>query len=195
VVEVRWEIRWAGFGGQGVIRAGEILGRAAIKQGFDASMRPMYGPEKTGGWSRADVVISDEPIIFPLIVHPDIIVAMSQDGMNRDGRSLKKGGLLLVDDEIVKGLVECNPSKIYGVRATSIADSLGRRIVANIVMLGAFVKAFGIVDPDILLETIIETFPKAAELNRKAFKLGMENVREVALKHITSARLAESREV
>lgn len=192
---MRWDIRWAGFGGQGVIRAGEILGRAAVKQGYDASMRPMYGPEKTGGWSRADVVISEEPIIFPLIVSPNILVTMSMDGMIRDGRSLREGGMLLADDELVYGLVGCNPSKIYGVRATSLADNLGRRIVANIVMLGAFVKAFGIVDPRILLDTIIETFPRAAELNTKAFHLGMENVREVELHQVTRVKVAESREV
>jgi len=180
VVEVRWDIRWAGFGGQGVIRAGEILGRAAIKQGLDSAMRPMYGPEKTGGWSRADVVISDQPIIFPLIVKPDILVTMSQDGMNRDGPSLKKDGLLLIDGELVKD-IKCYPSKIYSVNATGIADSLGRRIVANIVMLGAFVKAFGIVNPENILQTIIETFPRAAELNKTAFKLGMENVEEVKI--------------
>ncbi len=192
---MRWDIRWAGFGGQGVIRAGEILGRAAVKQGYDSSMRPMYGPEKTGGWSRADVVISDEPIVFPLIVRPDILVVMSMDGMIRDGHSLKEGGLLLVDDELVNGLVRCNPSKIYGVRATNIADSLGRRIVANIVMLGAFAKAVGIVDPQKLLETIIETFPKAADLNRKAFQLGMENVREVELQPIKPVKVAGTHEV
>ncbi|MEM1583483.1 MAG: 2-oxoacid:acceptor oxidoreductase family protein [Nitrososphaerota archaeon] len=180
MVKVRWDIRWAGFGGQGVIRAGEILGRAAVKQGLDSAMRPMYGPEKTGGWSRADVVISDEQIIFPLIVNPDILVAMSQDGMNRDGSSLKKDGLLLIDGELVKD-VKCYPKKIYSVEATKIADSLGRRIVANIVMLGAFSKAFGIVSEDILLQTIIETFPKAVELNKTAFKLGKENVREVEI--------------
>lgn len=177
---MRWDIRWAGFGGQGVIRAGEILGRAAVKQGLDSAMRPMYGPEKTGGWSRADVVISDQPLVFPLIVRPDILVAMSQDGMNRDGPSLKKDGLILIDGELVKD-IKCYPSKIYSVNATSIADNLGRRIVANIVMLGAFVKAFGIVKEDILLQTIIEAFPKAVELNKTAFKLGMENVREVKM--------------
>ncbi|MCS7126370.1 MAG: 2-oxoacid:acceptor oxidoreductase family protein [Aigarchaeota archaeon] len=175
---MRWDIRWAGFGGQGVIRAGEILGRAAVKQGLDSAMRPMYGPEKTGGWSRADVVISDEPIIFPLIVKPDILIAMSQDGMNRDGASLRKGGFLLIDGELVKE-IKSSPSKIYSVEATSIADSLGRRIVANIVMLGAFAKAFNIVDPEILLQTIVESFPRAVELNKTAFRLGMEKVEEV----------------
>lgn len=175
---MRWDIRWAGFGGQGVIRAGEILGRAAVKQGLDSAMRPMYGPEKTGGWSRADVVISDQPIIFPLIVKPDILVAMSQDGMDRDGSSLKRGGIVLIDGELVKD-IKCYPSRIYSVNATGIADRLGRRIVANIVMLGAFTEAFGIVNEDILLQTIVETFPKAAELNKTAFKLGIENVGEV----------------
>ncbi|MEN2974141.1 MAG: 2-oxoacid:acceptor oxidoreductase family protein [Candidatus Caldarchaeales archaeon] len=178
MVKVRWDIRWAGFGGQGVIRAGELLGRAAVRQGLDSAMRPMYGPEKTGGWSRADVVISDQPIIFPLIVRPDILVAMSQDGMNRDGASLRKDGYLLIDGELVKD-IRCHPSKIYSVEATSIADNLGRRIMANIVMLGAFTKAFKIVDREILLKTIMETFPKAAELNKKAFQLGEENLKEV----------------
>lgn len=175
---MRWEIRWAGFGGQGIVRAGQILGKAAVKQGFDAVMRPTYGPEKTGGWSRSDVVISEEPIVFPLVVRPDILVAMSQDGMNRDGASLKEGGKLLIDGELVKE-IKAPAREIYAVNATSIADSLGRRIVANIVMLGAFVKVFGIVDPNMLIETVVETFPKAAELNRKAFELGMKSVEEV----------------
>lgn len=177
---MKWSIRWTGFGGQGIIRAGEILGRAAVKQGLDVCMKPMYGPEKVGGWSRADVVISNEPIIFPLIIKPDILVAMSQDGMDRDGPSLKDGGLLLIDSGLIKE-VNCSPSRIYGVNATDIADSIGRRIVANIVMLGAFAKAFEIIDPNVLLETILKTFPKAAELNEKAFKLGMENVKEIKI--------------
>ena len=175
---MRIEVRLTGFGGQGIIRAGRILGEAAVKQGYDAAMRPTYGPEKTGGWSRSDVIISDKPIVFPLTTQPDILVAMSQEGIDRDGWSLRDGGTALVDGDLVKK-VSAPAGKLYSVKATEIADRLGKRIVANIVMLGALSKILDLIDSNILLEVIVKTFPKAADLNKKAFSLGQENLREV----------------
>lgn len=175
---MRWEIRWAGFGGQGVIKAGEIIGKAAIKQGFECVMRPMYGPEKTGGWSKADVIISDEPIAFPLVIKPDILVAMSQDGMDREGPNLKRNGLLLIDGSLVRE-IRCLPGKAYTVEATYLAESLGARIVTNIIMLGAFSKIFDLLDENMIRQAIKETFSRNVEINMAAFELGRQKVEEL----------------
>ncbi|MEM2909924.1 MAG: 2-oxoacid:acceptor oxidoreductase family protein [Nitrososphaerota archaeon] len=175
---VRWDISLFGFGGQGIIRGGQILGEAAVlEEGKDAALSIAYGPEQVGGWSRADVVISDEQIDFPLVVKPDVLIVMSQEGLDRswkEGRIPRKQLIYdsgLVDVSTVKGI------KMVGLPATKIAEQLGRRIIANIVVLGAFSEVTGIVKHESLLKVIRRRFPKAIELNEKAFMEGVRHAR------------------
>lgn len=177
---VRWDISLFGSGGQGIIRGGQILGEAAVlEEGKDAVLTIAYGPEQIGGWSRADVVISDEPIDFPLIIKPDILIVMSQEGLDRsweEGRAPKK--LLIYDSELVD-VSEVKGTKMVGLPATKMAEQLGRRILANVVMLGAFSEITGIVKQESLLKVIRRKFPKALELNERAFTEGARYVKEI----------------
>jgi 2-oxoglutarate ferredoxin oxidoreductase subunit gamma len=175
---VRWDISLFGFGGQGIIRGGQILGEAAVLEGKDAALTVAYGPEQIGGWSRADVVISDEPIDFPLITKPDVLIVMSQEGLDRsfnEGRAPKK--LLIYDS----GLVDVSKVKginMVGLPATKVAEQLGRRLVANVMMLGAFSEITNIVKHESLLNVIKKTFPKAVELNERIFMEGVRYAKE-----------------
>ncbi|MEM0089753.1 MAG: 2-oxoacid:acceptor oxidoreductase family protein [Nitrososphaerota archaeon] len=178
---VRWDISLFGSGGQGIIRGGQILSEAAVlEEGKDATLTIAYGPEQVGGWSRADVVISDEPIDFPLVTKPDVLVAMSQEGLDRswkEGRVPKK--LLIYDSELVN-VSKIGGIKMVGLPATKIAEQLGRRVIANIVMLGALSEVTDIVRRESLLNVIRRKFPKALELNERAFMEGVKHAKEGA---------------
>lgn len=173
----RREIRLWGLGGQGIITAGHIIGQAALLfDKKDAIMTEDYSPYITGGWSKADVVVSDEPIDYPLILKPDVLVAMSQEAFDLGWKKLKENGLIVIEKDMV------NPEKSEGVRvvkvpAVALAEGLGRKVVANIAMLGAVTTLSNIVSPDAVKEAIKRRFPKAAELNMKAFQQGADSVK------------------
>jgi len=175
---VRWDISLFGFGGQGIIRGGQILGEAAVLEGKDAALTVAYGPEQIGGWSRADVVISDEPIDFPLITKPDILIVMSQEGLDRslnEGRMPKK--LLIYDNELVD-VSKVSGIKMVGLPATKVAEQLGSRLVANVMILGAFSEITKIVKRESMLNVIRRKFPRALELNERAFMEGVRYAKE-----------------
>jgi len=131
------EIRFSGFGGQGVILAGYVLGKAAtIYDGREAVFTQNYGPASRGGACRADVVVSDEPVDYPKVTDPDVMVVMSQEAYATYAAQRSSDCLLLIDEDLVtanngEGRIRCIP-------ATRIAEGLGRRIVANMVMLASW---------------------------------------------------------
>ncbi|MBE0408317.1 MAG: 2-oxoacid:acceptor oxidoreductase family protein [Anaerolineales bacterium] len=170
---MRKEIRISGFGGQGVVLVGYILGKAlAIYAKYEAVMTQAYGPEARGGASSANIVISDEPIDYPFVLNPDILVALSQEGYNRFRPTIRKNGLILIDDGLVKPIEN---DDIYGIPATRIAEELGRRVVTNVVMLGFMTALIGLV-PRESVEKAIESSirKKLVPLNLNAFESGYE---------------------
>ncbi len=172
----RKEILIAGFGGQGIILAGVILGRAiALYEGRNAIQIQSYGPEARGGACRSEVVISDEEIDYPMVTKPDVFVAMSQEAFDRYMGRLKPEGTLIVDSSIVRFDEGKIPPRAYLVPATLAADGLGRRIVANVVMLGAFGGLTGLVSKRALERSLRDTAPKGTEeLNLRALAKGFE---------------------
>jgi len=133
---MRTEIRISGYGGQGVVLAGYILGKAiALHSGLEAVMTQSYGPEARGGASSANVVISDEPVDYPFVLHPDILVALSQEAYTRFRPTAKPEARVFIDQDLVIPFGNDQP---YSIPATRLAEQLGRRIVANMVMLGFF---------------------------------------------------------
>jgi 2-oxoglutarate ferredoxin oxidoreductase subunit gamma len=168
----RKEIRLQGSGGQGIITAGHLIGEAAsLHDQKHAIMTEDYSPYVTGGWSRADVIISDEDIDYPLISSPDILVAMSQDGLDDNWRKTRDGAEIIVDEDMVIA-AEVTGRKIYAVPALRIAEELGKRVVANIVMLGFLASKSGVVSYEAVQDVILKRYPKAAELNKRAFQRG-----------------------
>ncbi|MGA2935398.1 MAG: 2-oxoacid:ferredoxin oxidoreductase subunit gamma [Methanomicrobiales archaeon] len=175
---MRHEIRFSGFGGQGIILAAVILGRAAaLYNGKYAVQTQVYGPEARGGASMSSVVIDDEPILYPEVSVPDTYVIMSREGFERYGAKAPKEAVMLIDPDMVEGRPECT---FHEIPATSEArNTLGKVIVANIVMLGALVAATGIVSEDAIEKAVLDSVPKGTEkLNMSALRRGMELVRE-----------------
>jgi len=178
---VRSEIRFAGFGGQGIISAGKITGKAAaIFDGKNAVMMQSYGPEARGGACNADLVVSDAAIGYPQLKRPGILVVMSQEAYEKYGQDIDPAGTLLIDADLVVTADSPPPVKhVYAVPATRLAEGLGRKIVANVVMLGALVAITGIVSREAMLEAILSSVPpKTKELNEKAYTTGYERGKE-----------------
>jgi 2-oxoglutarate ferredoxin oxidoreductase subunit gamma len=171
--ERRIEIRIAGLGGQGVILAGQILGRAAVYDGKYAVQTQSYGAEARGSAARSEVIISDEPIKFPVVRKCDILVAMSQTALNKHLANLKENGILLVDKDMVTDVPKLK-AKIFRIPATNIAETtFKQRILANTVMLGALARATGIVRRKALEKAIRESIPKEMlQENLRGFQLG-----------------------
>ena len=179
----RTEIRVAGFGGQGVVLAGVILGRAAcLHDGKHVTQTATYGPEARGGAAHSEVVISDEPVDFPEVEEADILVAMSQETLNRHLKSLKEGGTLLVDADLVSDIPQGKRLVLHRIPATSVAsEELGRRIVANMVMLGAIVGATSVVSEKALKAAVKESIPPGTEeLNIRAVERGIALAQQAA---------------
>jgi 2-oxoglutarate ferredoxin oxidoreductase subunit gamma len=175
------EIRIAGFGGQGVILAAHILGRAAaLHEGGYATMTQNYGPEARGGAASAALVISDEPILYPYLTQPDVLVAMSQEAYLRFTPELKDDGVLLLEEDLVHRGSLPSAMKVYGVPATRIAEELGKKMVLNVVMVGFLCAVTGLVGRDACRKAVEESVPERfRRLNLDAFDRGWEHGREV----------------
>ena len=133
---MRNEIRISGFGGQGVVLAGYILGKAfALYDGFEAVMTQAYGPEARGGASSANIVVSDEPIYFPFVQRPDILIALSQEAYTKFRSTARQEATVIIDEDLVKPEPD---DKLFSIPATRLAEDLGRKIVANMIILGYF---------------------------------------------------------
>jgi 2-oxoglutarate ferredoxin oxidoreductase subunit gamma len=173
---MRIEIRFAGFGGQGIIKSGIITAAAAsIHAGKNAVQTQSYGPESRGGACKSEVVISEEEIDFPKVVEPDILVLMSQHAYIDYVDDVKAGGTVILDPDMIPREKDSKNVKVFHVPATKIAEGLGRKIVANIVMLGAFVAITGVLDENAVREAVKENIPRGTEeLNLAAFQKGYE---------------------
>ncbi|MEX2355617.1 MAG: 2-oxoacid:acceptor oxidoreductase family protein [Thermaerobacterales bacterium] len=168
----RSEIRVAGFGGQGVILAGHLTGKAAaIYDGLEACVSQAYGPEARGGACHADVVISGGEILYPVVTSPDILMIMSQEAFDRYGRGERKSGAVVILEE---DLVTAE-GDFYRVPATRIAEDLGTRLGANTAMLGAMVAITGALSRQAVESSIRNTVkPRFVEYNLKVFDRGFE---------------------
>ncbi len=170
------EIRIAGFGGQGVILSAVILGKAAsiYENGF-ATMTQNFGPEARGGACSAQLVISDSPVLYPYVTHPDIMVVMSQEAYNRFAPELKPGGMLIVEEDLVRVSNLNRDKKVYSIPATRFAEELGKRMVLNSVMVGFFTAVTKLLTADAVRKAVADSVPPAfRELNLKAFEKGFE---------------------
>jgi len=170
------EILITGFGGQGIILTGSILGRAAtLYDGRHATMTQSYGPEARGGSCSSQVIISPEEILFPCVEQPQVLICMSQEGLDKNLNSLVPGGLLIWDTDLVTTR-DLNPGwTAYPVPATRLAEELGNKMMANIVMLGFLSGVTDLVAVESLRQAVLSSVPaKTRETNTKAFERGRE---------------------
>ncbi len=168
----REEIVIGGFGGQGIILAGFIVGQAAaIFDGRNATFTQDYGPEARGGACRAQVVISDKLVSYPYIEKPSVLVVMSQEAYTKYAPGLSKGAPLLIDKDLVK--LQGSKNRTFAIPVTRMAQELGRPAVANIVMLGFLTAIAKVVSVAAMKKSILQSVPKGTEeLNMKAFEKG-----------------------
>ena len=170
------EVRIAGYGGQGVILAAAVIGKAAaIFQGGYATMTQAFGPEARGGSSSAQVILSTEPILYPYITQPDVLVAMSLEAYTRFAPQVKPGGSVIIEQDLVT--VDSIPpgERVYACPATRLAEELGRKVVLNIVMVGFFGAVTNLLDPAALRQAVEDSVPPALrKLNLAAFDKGFE---------------------
>ena len=170
------EIRISGFGGQGVILSAIVIGKAGcIYENGYSTMTQAFGPEARGGACSAQVILSNEPILYPYVTRPDILVTMSQEAYTLFAPQLKEDGILIIEQDLVR--IDKLPAgvRVYSLPATRLAEELGKRMVMNIVMVGFFGAVTNLPSPDALRQAIADSVPPAfRELNLKAFDKGFE---------------------
>ena len=174
--EVRKEVMFGGFGGQGIVTAGFITGQAAVVyDGKEATLTQVYGPEARGSACYSGVVISEGDISYPYLLNPEIMIIMSQEAYEKFLPRLQDGGVLIVDSTIVKPDKLAEKYRLYKVPATETAEKLGRRIVANVILLGFLGKIWDAVSVEALQEAVKARVPKKyLDLNLNAFQAGVQ---------------------
>lgn len=173
-VATQQEIIITGFGGQGIILAGRIIGMAAsLGDNKESTLTQAYGPESRGGACNAQVIISDRPIHYPYVKTPHILVAMSQAGYDKFADLLTADAILLTDQDLVPKTAA--PCPHYEISATRMAEGLGNKMMANIIMIGFFTAISGAVSKKAAQDTILQSVPRGTEeKNTRAFNKGFD---------------------
>lgn len=164
-----------GFGGQGIILAGRILGQAAaLGDQKESTLVQSYGPESRGGACSAQVVISDEPIHYPYIKNPDILICMSQAGYEKFKGDMNQKSILLVDQDLVQP-GKTSKNRLFSIPATRVAEELGRKMMANIIMIGFTTSITNIISMGAARKAVSESVPRGTEKNNiTAFNKGCD---------------------
>ncbi len=174
------DVIFAGFGGQGVMVAGKILAHAGMNEGKEVSWLPSYGPEMRGGTANCTVVVSDAPVGSPLVYHPESVVAMNLPSLDKFEPLMKTGGVLLVNSSLVPRDPARTDVRVIKLAANQVALAVNEPRAANMVALGAYVGATGVVKLDSIVEVVREMFshkPKALAANLEALQRGYRAAR------------------
>lgn len=169
----------AGFGGQGVMVMGQLLGYASCAVGKHALFLPQYGPEQRGGTASCTVTISDEVIGSPVAHEIDILIALNQPSLNKFLPMVKPNGVVLVNSSRCESNINRDDVQVHYIPIDDIANEIGSSKVANIVMLGAYINKSGVLTEEQVMETIkakLGKRPELLELNEIALKTGMEAI-------------------
>lgn len=171
------EIKFAGFGGQGILVSAKLLAHTAMEQGFNVAWVPSYGPEMRGGTAYCTVVISEKPIGSPIIKNPSHLIAMNRPSLEKFGNDVKPGGIVLINSSLVTERTNRTDIIELAIPVNTIAIKIGNVKAANIVALGAFAAKAGIIDLDLLKENIRKEFagkPEIIPWNMMAFDEGVK---------------------
>jgi len=173
---MREEVIMAGSGGQGIMFAGTLLAHAAMEEGLNVTYFPSYGAEMRGGTANCTVIISDESIGSPVVTNPSSLLAMNENSVERFASKVKKNGLIIVNSSLLKKEVAIDGVEVVRVKATELAEELGDGRVANMVILGAYIKRRKVVSLERTIESLEKVLGKEREsllsLNREALKKG-----------------------
>lgn len=183
---------FSGFGGQGVLSMGTTLATAAMLEGKHVTYLPTYGVEVRGGTANCTVVVSDEEIASPVASEPDFLVAMNQPSFARFQSILQAGGLLCANSSLVDTESARSDIEILAIPTSELAEGLGTIKVANMVMLGALIRASDMISYDAMLENLAVILgagkAKLLELNREALALGYNYAKDGAHGHQAAIR-------
>lgn len=173
----------AGFGGQGVMLMGQVLSYAATNEDLNTIWIPSYGPETRGGTANCSVIISHAMIASPVISQPDSVIAMNLPSLQKFEKKLKPGGLLLVNESLVKDYDYRDDIEVYPIDTNNLALKLGNLKVANMIMLGAYIELTGVFNKEALFAVFKKIFSgekaKLIDLNEKAVELGMSVIKKL----------------
>ena len=166
----------SGFGGQGIVLAGDILGKAAtLYDHKHATMTQNYGPEARGGACSSQVIISGEEVLFPCVEEPEILVCMSQEAYTKNIKSLRPDGTFIWDTDLVHTRKTDMHFKTFHIPATRMAEELGNKMMANIVMLGFLSAVEPLVHAEALRKAVMDSVPASTKDNNiRAFNTGRE---------------------
>ena len=172
------EYLFAGFGGQGLLFSGKVLAYKGLIEDKNVSWLPSYGPEMRGGTANCSVIISDEPVGAPIISHPDVLVAMNLPSLDKFESTVKPGGTIFVDSSLIERKVNRDDVQVYYVPATKLAGENGFPTLANMILMGKLLDAYGEYDMDnvhkALAKCVSARHADLLELNFKAMEIGRE---------------------
>lgn len=170
----------AGFGGQGILFTGKLLTHAAMLDGKEVTWFPSYGAEIRGGTANCTVIISDEMIGSPVVKNPNALLIMNDASMERFCPRLKPGGVLIMNESLIRNSPKCSDAEIIRIKATDIAEELGNGQVANMVLLGALIGKTGVLSIDTVLKALREITPGHKKMlipvNETALRRGLSEV-------------------
>ncbi len=176
------EVVIAGFGGQGVMLIGRLLAYAGMLEGKNVAWMPSYGPEMRGGTANCTVIISSEEIASPVVPYPKSIIVMNKPSLDKFEPNVKKNGLIILNDSLIDQKVSRNDVSIVRVPANDVANELGNLKVANMVVLGTYVKKSGVVKLENIFKALEKTLAgrnqRLINLNKEALKQGTELAKE-----------------
>lgn len=177
---IRHNIRISGFGGQGIVLSGYIIGKAAsLYGGMEAAFNQSYGPEARGGSCSATVVIEEGKIGYPLVREADFLIILSKAAFEKFAKQVAPDGLTFVDIDLAPDAAVDN-KKVFGIQATRIAEEMGKKIVANIIMLGFFSGVTDIISKEAMIQSIKTSVKQNfIDLNLNAFEKGYECGRQL----------------
>jgi 2-oxoglutarate ferredoxin oxidoreductase subunit gamma len=169
-----WEIKFSGFGGQGIVRCALITGKAiALYDGKFSTMTQSFGPEARGGACQSQLIISDDRIAYPYCVEPGVLIALSQEAYDKYEPGLVDGGILIYEEELVKPSGYPKRVKRYPIPATRIAEEVGNRLFTNLVVLGFFSAVTGAVSAEAMKKALPGLVPdRFLKKNIDAFDRG-----------------------
>ena len=170
------ELLFAGFGGQGIMFLGKLAANTGLIQGQHVSWMPSYGPEMRGGTANCHVMISDEAVGSPIVVNPTGLVVMNIPAFDKFEQSTAPGGVIIIDSSLINKKSDRTDVTQYLVPATKMADDMGLKGLANMIIFGKLLKATGMSDLETVKKTVEQTIPASKiqliEKNMKAIKTG-----------------------
>lgn len=168
----------AGFGGQGVLFAGKFVAYKGLLEGRQLSWLPSYGPEMRGGTANCSVILSDEPVGSPIVSNPDVLMAMNLPSLDKYENSVVSGGTIIIDSTLIERKVERDDVNVYYIPATKLAQQADMPKLANMIMIGKFIKETSAIEYDNITDALKKVIPaKKADMldiNLKAIKCGYE---------------------